>query len=64
MENLTTTDSIRKMKVGDELTFPIDKADTVRTIIWSRLLPERQQGMRWSSLVDRDEGTITIKRTE
>ena len=62
MENLTTTDSIRKMKVGDELTFPIDKADTVRTIIWTRLLPERQSGMRWSSVVDRQDGTISIKR--
>lgn len=59
---MTTTDSIRKMQVGDELTFPIDRADTIRTIIWTRLLPERQSGMRWSSLVDREEGKILIKR--
>lgn len=64
METMTnnTTDTIRQMKVGDELEFPIAKADTLRTIIWSRLLPERMSGMRWSSTVDREEGTITIKR--
>lgn len=64
METMTTntTDSIRNMKVGDELEFPIAKADTLRTIIWTRLLPERQSGMRWSSTVDREEGKISIKR--
>jgi hypothetical protein len=66
METLTTntTDSIRQMNVGDELEFPIAKANTLRTIVWTRLLPERAKGMRWSSTVDREEGTITIKRIE
>ncbi len=66
METLTnnTTDSIRNMKVGDELSFPISRANTIRTVVWTRLLPERTKGMRWSSTTDRDEGTITVKRIE
>jgi hypothetical protein len=66
METMTTntTDSIRQMEVGDELSFPISKADTIRTIVWTRLLPERASGMRWSTVVDKDAGTITIKRIE
>lgn len=61
-KTINTTDSIRNMKVGDELEFPITKADTIRTIVWTRLLPERSRGMRWSSIVDREGGKISIKR--
>ncbi len=59
-----TTDTIRNMKVGDELTFPITKADTIRTIVWSRLLPERSRGMRWTTILDKELSTITLKRIE
>lgn len=59
-----TTDTIRNMKVGDELTFPIKKADTIRTIVWSRLLPERSKGMRWTTVLDKELATITLKRIE
>lgn len=52
------------MNVGDELSFPIKKANTIRTVVWTRLLPERSKGMRWSSTTDRESGTITIKRIE
>ena len=62
MENLTTTDSIRKMKVGDELAFPAHRAEYIRTITGSRLIPERKSGMRWSTVVDMEAGTITVKR--
>lgn len=62
MENLTTTDAIRKMKVGDVLSFPAKRAEYIRTITGSRLIPERKSGMRWSTVVDMEEGTITVKR--
>ena len=66
METTTnnTTDTIRNMKVCEKLTFPIKKADTIRTIIWSRLLPERSKGMRWTTVLDNELETITIKRIE
>jgi hypothetical protein len=66
METMTTntTDSIRNMKVGDELEFPIAKADTIRTIVWTRLLPERSNGMRWTTIVDKEHATITLRRIE
>ena len=64
MATNNTTDSIRNMNVGDELSFPIKKANTIRTVVWTRLLPERSRGMRWSSTTDRETGTITIKRIE
>ena len=57
-----TTDTIRNMKVGDVLTFPIEKADTIRTIVWSRLLPERAKGMRWTTILDKELAKITLKR--
>jgi hypothetical protein len=50
------------MKVGDVLTFPIEKADTIRTIVWTRLLPERSRGMRWTTILDKELATITLKR--
>lgn len=59
-----TTDTIRNMKVGDELEFPIEKANTIRTIVWTRLLPERLRGMRWSTVLDKELATITLKRIE
>ena len=64
METMTTntTDTIRNMEVGDVLTFPIEKADTVRTIVWTRLLPERSRGMRWTTILDKELATITLKR--
>lgn len=61
-QNTTTTDAIRKMAVGDELSFPATRADYIRTITGSRLIPERQSGMRWSTLVDNENKTITVKR--
>ena len=66
METMTTntTDSIRNMQVGDVLTFPITKADTIRTIVWSRLLKERAMGMRWSTILDKELATIKLKRIE
>ncbi len=62
MAKLTITDSIRKMEVGDKLSFPAKRAGYIRTITGSRLIPERMSGMRWSTLVDMEEGTITVKR--
>jgi len=62
MEQQSTIDAIRKMAVGDELSFPSTRAEYIRTITGSRLIPERQSGMRWSTLVDNDEKTITVKR--
>jgi hypothetical protein len=50
------------MKVGDELSFPAKRAEYIRTITGSRLIPERKSGMRWSTVVDMEEGTITVKR--
>ena len=66
METMTnnTTDAIRQMKVGDELEFPIERANSIRSIVWTRLLPEQAKGMRWSSTTDKEEGKITIKRIE
>ena len=60
--NLTTADSIRKMNVGDKLAFPVARAEYIRTITGSRLIPERISGMRWSTVVDKEEGTITVTR--
>ena len=57
-----TTDTIRNMKVGDVLTWPISKADTIRTIVWTRLLPERSRGMRWTTILDKELATLTLKR--
>lgn len=50
------------MAVGDTLTFPATRAEYIRTITGSRLIPERQSGMRWSTIVDNEEKTITVKR--
>lgn len=61
-ERITTTGMIRKMNVGDVLSFPIGRADSIRTIIWTRLLPERMNGMSWSSETDKDKGLFIIKR--
>ena len=58
----STTDAIRSMAVGDELQFPATRAEYIRTITGSRLIPERQSGMRWSTVVDKDAKTITVKR--
>ena len=66
METMTTniTDSIRNMQVGETLTFPVEKADTIRTIVWTRLLPERSRGMRWTTILDKELATIKLKRIE
>ena len=62
MENFKTTDAIRKMKVGDELSFPAKRTEYIRTLTGSRLIPERRSGMRWTTAVDMKKGTITVKR--
>ena len=45
-------------------TMTTNTTDTIRTIVWTRLLPERSRGMRWTTILDKELATITLKRIE
>ena len=51
------------MNIGDEVQFPIEKTPYIRVALYVHLMPERQAGCRWSTLTDRDEGTVIVRRT-
>lgn len=55
--------TIREMNIGDEVQFPIEKTPYIRVALYVHLMPERQAGCRWSTLTDRDEGTVIVRRT-
>lgn len=60
-ENIVGT--IRDMKIGDAVQFPIEKTPYIRVALYSRLLPERKAGCRWSTSTDNELGTVTVRRT-
>nr|DAW36237.1 MAG TPA: hypothetical protein [Caudoviricetes sp.] len=51
------------MKIGDAVQFPIEKTPYIRVVLYSRLLPERKAGCRWSTSTDNELGTVTVRRT-
>lgn len=66
METTETTTTIigtiREMGIGDEVQFPIEKTMYIRNAIDSRLMAERQAGCAWTTVTDREDGVIIVKR--
>jgi len=54
--------TIREMNIGDEVQFPIEKTPYIRVALYNHLMPERQAGCRWTTLTDKEEGTVIVKR--
>ncbi|MBQ7204622.1 MAG: hypothetical protein IJS04_02155 [Muribaculaceae bacterium] len=63
MERQPITPLLRSLPVGGFVTYPIDRANTIRKMIWTNLDKERAQGMRFKTEKSKDGQTITVTRT-
>lgn len=55
---------IRNMKVGDVEVFPIVQSDSVKVTVYTKLLPERISGKKWTIKTNLQDKTIEVTRME
>ena len=54
--------TLRAMKVGKKEVFPIEQYNSINTLMYRTLLPERCAGVRWSVKTDVEKSTVTVTR--
>ena len=52
------------MKVGDVEVFPIVQSDSVKVTVYTKLLPERISGKKWTIKTNLQDKTIEVTRME
>ncbi len=64
MENIKEpiTPKLRAMLIGETLTYPIGRSNTIRKIIWTNMLKERSEGMRFSCNNDIEKKIVIVTR--
>ncbi len=63
MEKEPITPKLRDMPVGSSVTYPIERSNTVRKTIWTNMVKERAEGMRFSCQNDVEKKVIIVTRT-
>lgn len=62
MKQKSISSTLRAMKIGAKVKFPIKQYNSLNTIIYRDLAMERIKGHRWSMNSSLDEGVVTVTR--
>lgn len=54
--------TLRAMKVGKKEVFPIEQYNSINSLMYRTLMPERCKGVRWSIKADKESSTVTVTR--